>query len=64
MKKWEGGKFQFGKAIGVVVVIARGEQERQDGAVRREDAGHVPVRRTSPFYHKITQVSFTNFFLF
>lgn len=46
MKKWEGGKFQFGKAIGVVVVIARGEQERQDGAVRREDAGHVPATRS------------------
>ena len=52
MKKWEGGKFQFGKAIGVAVeVLARGERE-EDGAVRREDAGHVPVRGISPFIHK------------
>ena len=57
MKKWEGGKFQFGKAIGVAVeVIARGERE-EDGAVRREDAGHVPVRGISPIIHKNTLVS-------
>ena len=45
MKKWEGGKFQFGKAFGVGGdVIARGEQEKEEGAVRRDDVGHVPVR--------------------
>ena len=53
MKKWEGGKFQFGKAFGVGGgVIARGEQE-EEGAVRRDAAGHVPVRGISHFNTKL-----------
>ena len=56
MKKWEGGKFQFGKTIGVAVVIARGERE-EEGPVRREDAGHVPVRGISQLIQNNTLVS-------